>query len=64
MKKRALIVILVIAVIIAFVATVIKIRNDKNNGAPKTIRVNEVTRSVFYAPQYVAINNGYFKKME
>ena len=50
MKKRALIVILVIAVIIAFVATVIKIRNDKNNGATKTIRVNEVTRSVFYAP--------------
>ena len=62
MKKRALIVILVIAVIIAFVATVIKIRNDKNNGVPKTIRVNEVTRSVFYAPQYVAINNGYFKE--
>ncbi|MEI3357210.1 MAG: ABC transporter substrate-binding protein [Clostridia bacterium] len=47
---------------IAFVATVIKIRNDKNNGATKTIRVNEVTRSVFYAPQYVAINNGYFKE--
>ena len=23
--------------------------------------MNEVTRSVFYAPQYVAINNGYFK---
>ena len=22
--------------------------------------MNEVTRSVFYAPQYVAINNGYF----
>ena len=62
MKKRALIVILVIAVIIAFVATVIKIRNDKNNGATKTIRVNEVTRSVFYAPQYVAVNNGYFKE--
>ena len=62
MKKRALIVILVIAVIIAFVATVIKIKNDKNNGETKTIRVNEVTRSVFYAPQYVAINNGYFKE--
>lgn len=62
MKKRALIVILVIAVIIAFVATVIKIKNDQNNGATKTIRVNEVTRSVFYAPQYVAINNGYFKE--
>ena len=28
----------------------------------KTIKVNEVTRSVFYAPQYVAINNGYFEE--
>ena len=62
MKKRALIVILVIAVIIAFVVTVIKIKNGKDIGEIKTIRVNEVTRSVFYAPQYVAINNGYFKE--
>ena len=62
MKKKALIVILVIAVIIAFVVTVIKIKNGKDNGEIKTIRVNEVTRSVFYAPQYVAINNGYFKE--
>ncbi len=30
----------------------------KNNNV---IRVNEVTRSVFYAPFYVAINKGYFK---
>ena len=28
----------------------------------KTIQVNEVTRSVFYAPQYVAINCGFFKE--
>ena len=62
MKKRALMVTLVIAVIIAFVVTVIKIKNGKDNGETKTIRVNEVTRSVFYAPQYVAINNGYFKE--
>ena len=62
MKKRAVIVILVIAVIIAFVVTVIKIKNGKDNGETKTISVNEVTRSVFYAPQYVAINNGYFKE--
>ena len=25
-----------------------------------TIKVNEVTHSIFYAPFYVAINNGYF----
>lgn len=27
----------------------------------KTIRINEVTHSIFYAPLYVAINNGYFE---
>ena len=32
----------------------------KNKGEDK-IRINEVTHSVFYAPLYVAINNGYLK---
>ena len=32
----------------------------KDNGTTK-IRINEVTHSVFYAPLYVAIENGYFK---
>jgi len=32
--------------------------NKKKDGV---IRLNEVTHSVFYAPLYVAINNGYFK---
>ena len=32
-------------------------RNDKN-----VIRVNEVTHSIFYAPLYIAINNGYFEE--
>lgn len=26
------------------------------------VRLNEVVRSVFYAPMYAAINNGYFKE--
>ena len=40
------------------------IAQKQNNSTEelKTIKVNEVTRSVFYAPQYVAINNGYFKE--
>ena len=28
----------------------------------KTIKVNQVTNSIFYAPLYVAINNGYFEE--
>lgn len=34
--------------------------NDKNEAV---VRVNEVTHSVFYAPLYVAINNGYFEEV-
>lgn len=37
-------------------------QNNKEKQELETIKVNEVTRSVFYAPQYVAINNGYFKE--
>lgn len=31
------------------------------NKSSGKVRINEVTHSVFYAPLYVAINNGYFK---
>ena len=34
----------------------------KNDSSGK-IRINEVTHSVFYAPFYVAINNGYFEEV-
>ncbi len=35
--------------------------NDSDDGL-KTIRLNEVTHSVFYAPLYLAIENGYFEE--
>lgn len=63
MKKKFLIIIIVIilAILFSIVGTIINQKN-KNNQSLKTIKVNEVTRSVFYAPQYVAINNGYLKE--
>ena len=63
MKKRIIIVIavLVIAIIISIIGIVTN-NDKKENQEMQTIQVNEVTRSVFYAPQYVAINNGYFKE--
>ena len=56
----------VIAIIILIVAMALGIygvnkKQNQDNGIT-TVKVNEVTRSVFYAPQYVAINNGYFEK--
>ena len=35
---------------------------SKSDVKSTKIRLNEVTRSVFYAPQYVAINKGFFEK--
>jgi NitT/TauT family transport system substrate-binding protein len=35
-------------------------KKSENNGLTK-VRLNEVTRSIFYAPMYVAISEGFFK---
>lgn len=35
--------------------------SDNNDGALTKVRVGEVTRSVFYAPEYVALSKGFFK---
>ena len=61
MKKNIVIGIIILIVIIGGVVGFNFLKNDNKDNI-KTIRVNEVTRSVFYAPQYVAINNGYFEE--
>lgn len=35
---------------------------NKNENSLKKIRVAEVARTIFYAPQYVAINQGFFEE--
>ena len=70
MKKKIIIgaiAIVVIAVIIAGIVCSMKANETAKNETTekvetKLIRVNEVTRSVFYAPQYVAITQGFFEK--
>lgn len=36
--------------------------SDSSKTSLKKVRLNEVVRSVFYAPMYAAINQGYFKE--
>ena len=62
MKKKIImvIVVLIIAIALSTISIIIN-KNKEENQELKTIQVNEVTRSVFYAPQYVAINQGFFK---
>ena len=73
MKKKVLTGIVVILIIAIVVGVVTIVKNNNNNTTTNetnevttvnktvTIKMNEVTRSVFYAPQYVAISQGYFK---
>ena len=75
--KRKVIIGIIITIVILVLAIVLSIRgnepannivgNDTSGKTEetkelKTINVSEVTRSVFYAPQYVAIENGFFEK--
>ncbi len=62
MKKIIIGILIGIIVIGAIVATVIVMnRNESQETASlNTIQLNEVTRSVFYAPQYAAIANRIF----
>ncbi len=61
--KRNVLIGVVILIVIAFIIGVVVIRNNDvaTDDGNILIKMNEVTRSVFYAPQYVAINNGYFR---
>ena len=62
MKKRNIVYISVVILMLVIAIVVFMTKKQTNDQEElETIKVNEVTRSVFYAPQYVAINNGYFE---
>lgn len=59
MKKRYYIIIIILFIIIC--AYMFKFNKNKVNNKIKTINVSEVAHTIFYAPFYVSIENGYFK---
>lgn len=60
MKKTIIKTIAILGVFILFCSAILNFNNNSNSDL-KTIRVAEVAHSIFYAPQYVAISNGYFE---
>lgn len=62
MKSNIFIGIVVIVIVIVAIVSITVLKHKNTNNDVKNIKVSEVTRSVFYAPQYVAINKGYFKE--
>ena len=65
MKKYIIIIAVILVSVLVITIAIVK-HNSQSNEIPaqaiEKIRVNEVTRSVFYAPQYVAIAKGMFEK--
>ena len=60
MKK---IIIIVTTIIVLIIISVMYSFNSSNNDSKLTkVKVAEVTHSVFYAPQYVALEKGYFEE--
>lgn len=62
MKKIIISIIIVVAIVAGIFIVYKKATHNDNTSDLITIQLNEVTRSVFYAPQYVAISNGFFEE--
>ena len=61
MKRTLVSIILFLIVIAAVIVGIVMKRNNDNSNLTK-IKVAEVAHSIFYAPQYAAISNGYFEE--
>ena len=59
MKKRIITSIIIIGLFVLVCSVIFNTGNKKGN--LKTVKVAEVAHSIFYAPQYVAISEGFFK---
>ena len=61
MKKRIIILLIILLIIFIGIITFIKFREDNEKENLTKVKLAEVTHSAFYAPLYVAIEEGYFE---
>ena len=62
MNKKLIYIVISIVLLGILLGTCLIFRNTKTQEKLSKIQLNEVTRSVFYAPQYVAISEGFMKE--
>ena len=61
--KKLIISLVIILILILTLIGISSIKNlRKNDDGMQTINLSEVTRSIFYAPQYVALSQGFFEE--
>ncbi len=61
MKKTKITIIAFIIIVVLALSVLLKNTNQNNN--LEKVKVAEVAHSIFYAPQYVALHNNYFKDL-
>lgn len=62
MKKIIINGIMLLVIFIILCSVIFNFNKQDNNSSLTKVRVAEVAHSIFYAPQYVAIANGYFEE--
>ena len=51
----------ILFLLVIFIVAIVVMFNKNNDSKLQNIKVAEVAHSIFYAPQYVSLHNGYFK---
>lgn len=62
MKRKIIIILIALIVLVGVSLILIKVFDKKEDSSLTKVRLAEVTHSSFYAPLYVAIENGYFEE--
>lgn len=62
MKKRVVSLVMTAAVVLTAVSMTACKKEEEPKEELQKVRLNEVAHSIFYAPMYVAIEEGYFEK--
>lgn len=61
--KKLIISLVVILIIIGLLFGISYIKNQSSKSSDlQTVNLSEVTRSIFYAPQYIALSQGFFEE--
>ena len=60
MKKRVISLAMAVAVVLAATSMTACKKEEEQKNKLQKVRLNEVAHSIFYAPMYVAIEEGYF----